>query len=134
MSRSGYNDNCDHYELWRQAVSRALNGKRGQAFLRELLRELDELPEKQLAAGGLVRSEGFCAMGVVAVARDLDVEDIDDGANDGDQREVAYALGISEAMAKEIADVNDEGPDTETPEERFVRVREWALSKIRGEP
>ncbi len=39
MSRSGYDDNYDDEalcNLWRGAVERAIKGKRGQAFLREM--------------------------------------------------------------------------------------------------
>ena len=34
MSRSGYTDECDGWELvrWRGAVNSAIRGKRGQAF------------------------------------------------------------------------------------------------------
>jgi hypothetical protein len=43
MSRSGYSDDCSGRELvlWRGAVASALRGRRGQAFLRELVDALD---------------------------------------------------------------------------------------------
>ena len=38
MSRSGYSDDLDNWDLirWRGQVSSAIRGKRGQGFLREL--------------------------------------------------------------------------------------------------
>jgi hypothetical protein len=44
MSRSGYDESCDdNWGLicWRGAVASALRGRRGQAFLRELVDALD---------------------------------------------------------------------------------------------
>lgn len=51
MSRSGYNDDCDGWALirWRGAVNSAINGKRGQAFLRELVAALDAAYDDFLA-------------------------------------------------------------------------------------
>jgi hypothetical protein len=46
MSRSGYSDDHSEWDLirWRGAVASAIRGKRGQAFLRELLVALDAMP------------------------------------------------------------------------------------------
>lgn len=57
MSRHGYTDSCDdNFALirWRGAAKSAIRGKRGQAFLRELLAALDAMPEKRLIARELV--------------------------------------------------------------------------------
>lgn len=126
MSRSGYvDDDYDGYlvALWRGAVGSALRGKRGQAFLRELGAALDAMPVKELITGEIVRdSDHVCAIGAVAVARGLDVRNIDD--HDGDA--VGSAFGIASAMAREIAYENDErGPRAETPAQRWQRMREW---------
>ena len=48
MSRSGYSDDCENLGLWRGAVEKSIKGKRGQAFLKEMLVALDSLPEKKL--------------------------------------------------------------------------------------
>ena len=55
MSRSGYHDGIDQWDLirWRGAVASAIRGKRGQAFLREMLDALDALPEPKLIAHDL---------------------------------------------------------------------------------
>lgn len=59
MSRSGYTEDCDGWDLirWRGAVASAIRGKRGQAFLREALAALDAMPEKQLISHDLVAFE-----------------------------------------------------------------------------
>lgn len=136
MSRSGYDDGCDYERLglYRQAVERAIRGRRGQAFLREMLAALDALPEKRLAAGVLVCSDGCCAMGAVGEARGLAAEM--SRVDEAEPYEVARLLGIATSMAAEIAYIND-GEWTSmrgTDEQRFVRVRRWVESQIRSEP
>jgi hypothetical protein len=51
MSRSGYSDDCKNEGLWRAAVARAVCGKRGQAFVREMAATLDAMSVKELIAG-----------------------------------------------------------------------------------
>lgn len=48
MSRSEYSENLDSWSLirWRGQVVSAIRGKRGQAFLRELVDALEAMPEK----------------------------------------------------------------------------------------
>lgn len=136
MSRSGYSEcDGDYWDLirWRGAVASALRGRRGQAFLREMLAALDALPEPKLITSALVTEEGCCAMGAVAVARALDVSDVDPYERDL----VAGAFGIAEAMAAEIAEINDDdywARRNETPEDRFTRVREWVAKSITPTP
>jgi hypothetical protein len=141
MSRSNYTDECesDGWALirWRGAVASAIHGKRGQAFLREMLAALDALPEKILIAESLIEDGAVCAMGSVGAARGIDMTKLD--PEDPDQ--IAAAFGIAAAMAREIEYVNDEcgrrwddnhGNLTrdETPAERFVRVREWVVKQL----
>lgn len=129
MSRSGYSDDCDGSEgyLYRGAVASAIRGKRGQAFIREMLAAFDALPAKQLAEDTLVTGDNVCAMGAVALARGVDVSKV----NAYDRREVGSVFGIAGVMAAEIAFENDEnGEPCETPEQRFVRMREWARSNL----
>ena len=125
MSRSGYGDDCSGAELvlWRGAVSSALYGRRGQAYLREMAAALDAMPEKRLIPSALVCEDGCCAMGSVALARGQDVAGVD--AHDRDW--VAKVMGIAPAMAAEIAFENDEGYShaVETPEQRWQRMRRW---------
>lgn len=137
MSRSGYSDDCDGWALirWRGAVKSAINGKRGQAFLRELLATLDAMPEKRLGADSLQdhASGEYCTLGTIGAARGIDMRPL----KDADRDAVAQAFGISEALAAEIMYENDDqgywgGMTGMTPELRWSRMRAWVASKIAG--
>lgn len=68
MSRAGYSDDLDPLDLgrWRAQVLSALRGKRGQAFLRDLIAALDAMPEKRLVSGDLQDETGcVCALGAL---------------------------------------------------------------------
>lgn len=129
MSRSGYSDDCDGWALirWRGAVASAIRGKRGQAFLKEMLAALDAMSEKRLIADELEESGQVCAIGSVGKARGVDMGAIDPH----DRKSVAGLFGVSPALAAEIADTNDGWYIQETPEDRFVRVRAWVASHVR---
>lgn len=138
MSRSGYSDDCDQWQLimWRGAVSSAIRGKRGQQLLHELVAGLDAMPVKELIAEELERDGSYCALGVVGAARGLPLDKIDSEYSDS----VARAFGIASALAREIAYMNDDGAHwiydadgrhEETPGERFVRMRAWAVTQLR---
>lgn len=132
MSRSGYSDNCEYFELWRSAVWRAITGARGQAFLRELIAALDSMPEKRLIAGELIRDGEVCAIGSVGLARGMDLTRIDYES----PRFVGRAFGIARSMAAEIEYENDGDHhyDTETAEDRWRRMRAWAVSNLNETP
>lgn len=108
MSRSGYTDDVEdtwRHIMWRGAVTSAIRGKRGQAFLRELIAALDAMPEKRLAPESLVTADGeYCALGVVGAARGIKLEEIDPE----DYTQVSKAFGLAESMAREIVYENDE--------------------------
>lgn len=127
MSRSDYSDDCYGVELtlWRGAVRKAMNGKRGQAFLREMVVAMDALPEKRLAVGALVSGDGYCALGAVGRSREIEMTD-----GEVDRDDTARMFGVAPAMTAEIMDVNDR--DHESPEERFARVRAWAVAHVNG--
>lgn len=128
MSRSGYSDECENLELYRASVDRALHGKRGQAFLRELAAAMDAMPEKVLIAGELVSEKGeCCTIGVVCKARQLDVSRVDYYDPDS----VAKAIGVARSMAAEIEHMNDEwGTASELPNERWNRMRKWVSDNL----
>lgn len=110
MSRSGYTDYCDPLALgrWRQAVNRALHGKRGQTLLRDLAEALDAMDDKRLYPGSFATADGeFCALGVLAAKRGTQVDDLGD-ADNCDPAEVGKRFGIARAMAAEIMYLNDE--------------------------
>lgn len=142
MSRSGYHYDCDPLELgrWRGQVASAIRGKRGQAFLIDLLAALDEMPEKRLIADTLVMDGDVCAIGALGRARKIDMS----GINAHDSNSVSNAFNIAEQLAREITYINDESflytylPHENrsrpiTPEERWQHVREWVASLIKSD-
>lgn len=136
MSRSGYSDDGDFDDWarirWRGAVTSAFKGRRGQAFLRELLTALDALPEKRLIRGDLqdpYDSNCVCSLGAVGRARGMDMERIDPE----DHEKVAGYFGIAHALACEIMYEND-WHLRETPEARFIRMRAWIVREIKPTP
>src|SRR6202453_1189972 len=131
MSRSGYTDDYEHMNLYRATVQRTINGKKGQAFLKDLAKALDEMPEKKLIVGDLVAESGeVCAIGAGCKTRGLDVS----GVDVDDAERVGKLVGISRPLAAEIEFENDEGAyyrnKNESPEERWVRVRKWVSENI----
>lgn len=130
MSRSGYSDDIEQWSLirWRGAVASAIRGRRGQAFLKELLTALDALLEKRLIAQELEEDGAVCALGSVGKARGLDMSRLDPE----DHESVAAAFNIPHALACEIMWENDDGTwRHETPEGRYERVRAWVVKNIR---
>jgi hypothetical protein len=135
MSRSGYcEDYGDDDQLamgrYRASVSRALNGRRGQAFLREMVAALDAMPAHELAAEVLVKDGAACAIGAVALARGVDVS----GLDPEDAEKVGKTFGIAETMVREIVFENDDdfGGGRETPAARWTRMRAWAVANLRS--
>lgn len=112
MSRSGYTDDNDDplaHGRWRQAVKRSLQGKRGQALLRELVQALDAMPDKRLYPGSFATAEGeFCTLGVLGAKRGTKMDDLLDFYGDCNTEDVGLRFGIAPAMAAEIMYLNDE--------------------------
>lgn len=135
-NRSNYSeDYCGDYWTWirwRGAVTSSIRGKRGQAFLKELLETLDGLPEKKLISNTLATPQGeVCALGSVMCKRGLDAEKIDPY----DYEQISTMLNIPESLVREIEYINDDQflyTDGEcTPEEaRFKMVRQWVENHI----
>ena len=111
MSRSGYTDDFDDplaHGRWRQAVRRSIEGKRGQALLRELVEALDAMPDKRLYQGSFATADGeFCTLGVLGAKRGTKMEDLGD-EDECDTYTVGQRFGIAPAMAAEIMYLNDE--------------------------
>jgi hypothetical protein len=115
VGRHGYSDSCDdNWALlrWRGQVVSAIRGKRGQAFLRELIDALDAMPVKRLIPGALRKDGEVCAMGAIGAKRGVNLEALDPDDYEGDA---------------------DWRWDKETPEERWARVREWAVNQLKTE-
>lgn len=127
MSRSGYSDDYENVGLWRQAVKRAASGYRGQHLLRKLRAALDAMPVKRLITGAIRDEQGeVCALGA-----------LDPTAPDYYAEELAAHFKIATALASEIVYMNDEWnawrTASETPEERWTRMRAWVESQITPE-
>lgn len=130
MSRSGYVDDLDSWALikWRGRVASASRGKRGQLFFLELIAALDALPEKKLITEAIESEGAVCAIGAVGKRRGIDMSELDPN----DQEGVAGAFQLPYVLACELFWINDEcSPHKETPEARWTRVREWAVSNVR---
>lgn len=137
MSRSGYSFGDFGWSAicWRGAVNSAIRGKRGQAFLMEMLAALDAMPEKRLVSSALEKDGEFCALGTVGVRRGLKMGEIDPE----DFEAVARSFGIAEALAREIEAENDSDgggwrSTVETPEERWARMRAWVVEHLDAQP
>jgi hypothetical protein len=125
MSRAGYSDDYEYAALWTGAVQSAIRGKRGQAFLQELLAALDALPKPRLVANELEEDGEVCALGSVGVRRGLNIATMDPY----DWESLSKTFNIAEALVREIEYENDERW-RETPEERFIRVRAWVVAQL----
>ena len=130
MSRSGYSDDCDGWELimYRGAVASATRGKRGQQLLRDLLMALDAMPNKRLIAHELEHDGEVCALGALGKVRGMCLEVL----NPEESEDVAAAFHVAPALVKEIVFENDEDfhYSKETPEARWSRMRAWVVSQI----
>lgn len=138
MSRHGMSE-CDGFDSredywayirYRGAVNSAIRGKRGQAFLRELVASLDALPEKKLIEGELQNANGeVCAIGSVGRARGIDMSSLDVY----DSQAIAEVFGISEKLVREIEFINDDcvyARKDEKDVKRWEKVRDWAESEL----
>ena len=154
MSRSGLSEDCD--EQWMQAlwigqVRNATRGKRGQKFYRELLAAFDAMPAKELHAEVFDDPDDgkVCALGVLARARGIDATKFDP---DDDQvaEELACDLDVAPCLARTVIWENDEGEYgrtiwlrfeelhgerlahiTETPDQRWQRMRNWVAKQLK---
>jgi hypothetical protein len=108
MSRSGYTD-CDDssypLDFYRHTVDRSIRGKRGQAFLRDLLAALDAMPEKRLIAHELIENGQVCTLGCAGIAKGVDVSKVDPEDHDT----LGKLLNIANPLVREIEYENDEG-------------------------
>jgi len=155
---------CDSTEdflrmcVWSANVRRCIAGRTGQAFMWELYQALEALPERKLITGSLEDRGAYCSLGAVALARGVEIPQDLRGPVEEDDYEAAdryEAMGgffrIKDMLAREIMWQNDDADEVhyvpgpakprrceptreETPEERWQRVREWVVSKLRGIP
>lgn len=147
MSRfdDGYDEDYpNQFALYHANVKRAMKGRRGQAFLKELEEALLALPEKKLIEGRLCEAGKVCAMGALALKRRTSTgEKIEDAfkwlENEapgegyaGDTAEfMEKHFGILQCLSIETAYTNDERcrkPWTE--ETRYETVLGWVRENI----
>jgi hypothetical protein len=124
-----------------------MRGKRGQKLLVDLVKALDAMPEKALIAGKLVTVDGdVCALGAVGQLRGTEMPMLDSNGDeyegdDFDSYEMADLFDVAHQLAAEVMWQNDEGGSghkvdgrwqycPETPQERWRRVRAWAMRHI----
>lgn len=154
MSRHGYSDELDQWDLikWRGQVASAMRGKRGQKLLVDLVKALDAMTEKALIAGKLVTVDAeVCALGAVGQLRGIEMPTVDKNGDeyegdDFDSYEMADLFDVAHQLAAEVMWQNDEGGRDhkvvdgrwqycpETPQERWQRVRAWAMRHIQPVP
>jgi hypothetical protein len=131
LSRHGYSDDIDNWSLirWRGQVASAIKGKRGQAFLRELIEALDAMPIKRLIAGELRKDGEVCAMGAIGVKRGVDLESLDVH----DYEKIGNTFGIAHQLVQEIEYENDGDFywNQKTPEDRWKHIRSWAEENLK---
>jgi hypothetical protein len=128
MSRHGYSDDCDDdlaMGRWRGQVMSAIRGKRGQAFLKELVETLEAMPVKRLIKNELRKDGEVCALGALGVKRGLDLEAMDPEDYEG----VATEFGIATQLAQEIVYENDE--ICSKPEQRWAHIHAWAKRHLK---
>lgn len=111
MSRYNYSEDNDDplaEARWFGALKRALQGRRGQALLRELVEVLDSMDDKRLYPRKFMTGDGkFCALGVLGAKRGIRMDDLGD-ADRCDIKKIAQRFDIAPAMAAEIMYMNDE--------------------------
>jgi hypothetical protein len=111
-----------------------IKGKRGQAFLKELLKVLDAMPVKELIDDEMEWNNNFSALGAVGKSRGLDMRNMN---SENEHYDVAQKLNITRSLAREIMYVNDDdctyseetGPQS-LKNERWQRVRRWVADQI----
>jgi hypothetical protein len=132
MSRVTYNEDDQWgWIRWAGAAKKAINGKQGQALLKELEAALLALPEPKLIAGEFAMSDGeVCALGALALARGVPAEEMAKWEEDPETAETK--LGMSYTLAWEIIAANDDGayPGHSyyakwTDEKRYEYVLNW---------
>ena len=135
MGRSGYVDDYDEEDypnavyLWQRAVENAIAGRRGQAFLHEMLEALEAMPVKRLIAEELEQDGEVCAIGSVGRKRGIDMKPLDPE----NHKAIAKTFRIAPILVREIEYTNDDdfAFNEETPEQRYERVVKWVREQIK---
>lgn len=134
------------FESWMEgqdagALRSAINGKRGQQFLQDLLAALDSLPSPELSAGALEDEITGCCCAFGAVRRFRGESSVplqfDPMEEDVDPYNLAEPFNVSRRLAWQVVVVNDTWcGDSNLPGDRrrrFRAVQEWAARNIRAD-
>lgn len=132
MNRAGYHDSDDANDqwcriMWCGQVASAIRGRRGQAFLRELIIALDAMPNKRLITNELVRDGEVCAIGSVGLLRGIEMFNVDPK----DYMHIAGMFDIAHQLVREIEWLNDDAAGHQTPEQRWTYMRAWATRQLK---
>lgn len=157
MGRINYSEDEDYpgqFNIWQANCRRSLQGKAGQAALRDLEAALLALPEKRLIHGVLTDEDnGVCAVACYARHKGLDLSKFDP---EDESDEVGIKAGMPRLVAWSVVALNDitleswlgyvEGPRTKeesryggdgvwvhrplTPEERYEKVLWWVREQL----
>jgi hypothetical protein len=132
----------DDWESWMDgqragALRSAIQGRRGQRFLQDLINALDALPEPELSAGALEDEETGCCCAFGAVRRFRGAESVplyfhpmeEDVTSD----KLAKPFDVSRALAWEVVEANEGWCKSNSPgarRQRFKEVRRWAVGAL----
>jgi hypothetical protein len=127
VSRSweGESDDPLDWGRYKAATRSTLRGRRGQAFLRELIAALDALHRPELSAGALGnrRTGCVCALGAIALAQGASFDDLARDNGDWGPGDAADWYNISPTLANEIISANDDWGDGNSAKVRQSRWR-----------
>lgn len=155
--RIGYSEDEEYpgqFNLWQANCYRSLQGKAGQAALRELEAALIALPTKRLIAGKLVEHGDVCAIGALALHKGATEEGLEQ--HDEEYMEgVGMEYGLPKLVAWKVVEANDidneeyslyaPGPNANhfygyvpgyslrvevTPEQRYDSMLKWVRSML----
>lgn len=146
MSRmSGYEDydyDSNVYYLWPSVTKRALDGKRGQSVLKELETALLALPVPKLIEGEFCNGTEVCALGALAVEREIKAGKSRKEALIEIHKRFEYwdaecdparfaqeKLDLVYSLTWEVMWRNEDSG--RTPEERYEKVLAWVRSRIK---
>ena len=137
MSRFWEDESDDplDYARYEAAKRSTLRGRRGQAFLRELVAALDALPRPELSEGALGdrRTGCVCALGAIALAQGDSFDDLAKDNGNWSLDETAERYSISPTLANEIISANDDWRDgnaVNVRRSRWRHVRAWAVHHL----
>lgn len=132
MSRHGYSeDGYDDAES--QWATIRWNGQ-----LKALVEALDAMPVKRLVTRKLEDGADVCALGALGRHRGIDMKpfEFDEDENDDtefNQERLGDAFGVARQIICDVMFENDDGRHYASPEDRWEKMRRWAVSKIRPE-